>query len=84
MTSQDLVAFNDLMTAVSETYRQPLSALALEIYWETLKHHAFDQVRRSVMAHIAHAERGKFMPKPADIVFMLNRGMDSSVWAGAL
>ena len=64
----DKAAFRDLMTGIAEIYGQTITKAGLRVWWAALDQFSDDQVRQALNAHAMDAERGRFMPKPADIV----------------
>lgn len=68
MDKQHKRDFAQLMTGVAEVYGKDISEAGLRIWWSALDRFDFDQVRRAVDAHCNDAERGQWMPRPADVV----------------
>jgi len=60
--------FADLLLATAETFDKKLSDAAIEIYWQVLKNLSIEEFRYGLMAHLEDSERGRFMPRPADIL----------------
>lgn len=60
--------FKLLLTATFEVYSTPLSPDAISIWWSALSAYSLAQVRSGLSAHIKNPERGRFSPKPADVI----------------
>jgi hypothetical protein len=59
-------AFAELFTAIAALYRQELSRVQLELYWRALGGQEIETLQEAATRHLADAERGRFMPLPAD------------------
>jgi Domain of unknown function (DUF6475) len=68
MRPEDAFQFALWMTALGELYGKNISTTLNEIYWNILKNFDFQQVERAFHYHITNPDGGQFMPKPADIV----------------
>lgn len=68
MNASDRKPFIASLVGLADYYRQPLPEAALNVYWTALQRYPFAQVEAAMQAHISDAERGKWMPKVADIV----------------
>jgi|GEM_PF-2569597 len=74
MFDQDKKAFKELMDATSEYYqREPLSKMALQMYFAALSHLSFEQVREAINIHVQR-KGGQFYPKASDIIAILEGG----------
>lgn len=71
MTNHEMLAFAQLLTAISALYNKAISEMLIELYWRSLKRFEFQAVQNAFMAYIDHTESGQFMPKPADIIRMI-------------
>lgn len=71
MTEADRNDFAQLITDVLAYYRQDASRFVLDLWWNTCKPFAFEQVRAAIQKHCTDAERGQFAPKVADLARIL-------------
>jgi hypothetical protein len=62
------VQFGRLLTATFEVYGSAVSDTAISIWWSALSAYSLAQVRAGLSAHIKNPERGRFSPKPADVI----------------
>ena len=75
MIDSDLTKFIGAMDAVAEGYRtDPLSDMAVKIYFRSLKQYEFEQIGAAIDAHLLDEDRGRFFPKVADLVHKLEGG----------
>lgn len=71
MDKADKQRFAALMTAASELYGKPLSAGVIGLYWQVISRFRIGDIEEALGRHIASPDVGQFMPKPADIVRMI-------------
>jgi hypothetical protein len=64
MDKSDLPQFAEVWATACEVAGKPASDLAIEMAFNVLARHPFEDVRRAVMTHL---ETSQFVPKPADI-----------------
>lgn len=91
MREQDFEPFVALLTDVAALLAPnapPMSATQRAMYFRAMAGFSLDQVRAALDAHAADPDRGRFMPKPADLHEQLRRadgrpGPEES-WAIAL
>ena len=84
MNPTDKAQFVALLRAVAEFYRDTLSPVRLELYWRSLQRYSLAELQRALNAHLIHPDQGMFMPKPADIVRILQGSLidqAQSAWA---
>jgi hypothetical protein len=82
MQADDFGAFNDLMTGVYSFYSKEASSFSLDVWWHAMKPYDFDAVRDALGRHCVNPDSGQFLPKPADVVKMLEGStLDSAVLA---
>jgi len=74
MLPEDKPNFVSLMSNIAELYKDKLSVARLEIYWRCLQHYSIETLRKALDAHVLNPDQGQFMPKPADIVRLLEGG----------
>jgi hypothetical protein len=60
------------MTSIAELYNKKLSKPMLDIYWRCLGSYSLALIRTALNAHVLHPDGGQFMPKPADILRIIN------------
>lgn len=72
MRTEDITAFQALLTDAMAFYRKDLSKFALSVWWEACKSFDLEQVRKAITAHAMEPEQGRFAPMPADIVKQLH------------
>lgn len=68
MKDIDKKDFALILTGCGELYEKAISKELARIYFEALKQYDIEQVKAAFSAHVNDAERGMYMPKPADIV----------------
>lgn len=68
MVEQDLQAFNDLLDGVCEVYGKDIGPNAVKVWFAALSSYGLADVSRALSAHVQDADRGRFMPKPADVI----------------
>lgn len=69
MQEHDFEAFCQLLAAEVEIRAKPaLSEGAMLLWWDRLQAYSLEQVRDAFRRHGQDAERGRFVPQPADIV----------------
>jgi hypothetical protein len=71
MIETDRKQFFALIGDVYAFYRQDFSAFAGNVWWEAMKPFDFRAVADALNRHCINPDKGQFMPKPADVVKML-------------
>lgn len=71
MTPRDTEKFYSLVGDVYAFYRQDYSAFAGKVWWQAMQPFDFAAVADAFNRHCVNPDSGQFMPKPADIVKML-------------
>lgn len=71
MNNNDMGQFAALLAGVHGFYRQDFSEFAQSVWWQAMKQFDFDAVADALNRHCVNPDTGQFMPKPADIVKML-------------
>jgi Domain of unknown function (DUF6475) len=71
MRASDKTYFQALLTDAMAFYRQDLSTFALSVWWAACESFDLEQVRKALTAHAMDPEHGRFAPKPADVVRIL-------------
>jgi len=84
MIVPDYEKFSQLMADVHGFYQRDVSDFALSVWWEAMRPFDFEVVAQSLNRHVMNPDAGQFMPKPADIVRMLQGSTQDaalSAWA---
>ena len=76
MTAEDKRAFWTLVKGVHSFYSQDVSEFAAQVWWNAMQGYSIDQVRRAFDKHAADPKSGQFMPKPADLIRVLDGTQD--------
>ncbi len=88
MSKPDKQRFSDAMDDLGVVYDKEISVAMKRIYWDDLGRFPIESLERAIQAHRRDSDRGRFFPKPADILARL--GGDAShippeaAWAIAL
>lgn len=72
MKRADYDRFANLLNAWAEIHGKPLSTGAIALWWQALERYEIDQVERAFAQLVRDADRGQFMPKPADVIRILD------------
>lgn len=78
MEKSEKAQFGQYLTAVMELYGHALTPSAAAIWWSALESHSLDDVRSALSAHVKDPDRGRFAPKPADVIAQMPR--DEAGW----
>ena len=68
MRSDDFGIFAMEMAKMSELYQKPMSEAMIALYFDDLAAYAIAAVIAGLRAHRLDPDRGRFFPKPADVV----------------
>ena len=60
--------FVSTILAAALIYDKTLSPPVVELYWAACKEISLDRLKAAVERHVKDPERGRFMPRPADIM----------------
>lgn len=78
----DAEPFGAMLRQTMEFYDRQVSDSALRMWWATLSDRDMDQVRYGLQAHLQDPDRGRWPPKPGDIIHQIeNRQIGQ--WLGA-
>lgn len=77
MTRHDVQMFTDELTVLAEIYGRPVSEALGVVYFEALREYALADVIRALRCHVKHPEQGRFFPKPADLIAMIDGDTNS-------
>jgi hypothetical protein len=82
MQPSEFNAFREVMQGVHSFYGKDASSFALDVWWQALKHHDLAAIRDALGRHCVNPDTGQFMPRPADVVKMMEGStLDSAVTA---
>jgi hypothetical protein len=71
MQPSDKPKFLEVLAGVHDFYGKELSSFAGQVWWQAMAGFDLEQATKALSAHLMDADRGQFMPKPADIVRQL-------------
>lgn len=71
MTKGDADQFSELITSVADLYGREMPRATMRLYWAALRQYSWEEVRHAFSAHVQCKDRGRFMPKPADILLAI-------------
>ncbi len=71
MNAADRAQFFKVLGGVYDFYSRDLSTFAGQVWWQSCERFDFEQVTKAFSAHLMDAEHGRFLPKPADLVRVL-------------
>lgn len=72
MTQADYDSFGGLIAGIAELYSHKLSDMQVALWFNAVSSYSLDQVQAALLRHTKDAEGGKFMPKPADVVRIID------------
>lgn len=84
MKQADFDNFCMVLTSVGELYGKPVGELAITLWWGALKDYDLKAVQEALSRHVRNPDSGQFMPKPADVVRMMQGSTQDSAlsaWA---
>jgi hypothetical protein len=59
--------FGARILAIGLFYEKEITKVVIDLYWEALKDLELCEIEKALQIHIKDPERGRFMPKPADL-----------------
>ncbi len=71
MSKPDKQRFSDLMDDLGVIYDREVSVTLKRLYWEDLGQFPLDAIEAACQAHRRDRDRGRFFPKPADLLARL-------------
>jgi hypothetical protein len=71
MQPSDKQKFLTVLAGVHDFYAKELSTYAGQVWWQACERFDVEQVTKALSAHLMDADRGQWLPKPADIVRQL-------------
>lgn len=84
MKQADFDQFNQIISAVGELYSKPVGEFAISLWWNALSGYELKVVQEALSRHVRNPDNGQFMPKPADVVRMMQGSTQDSAlsaWA---
>ena len=82
MNDADKIAFANVLTATAEVYNEKLTKTKTKMYFACLVSLPIEAVTSALERHMADTDRGRFFPKPADILYQA-RGSEEEQALGA-
>lgn len=73
MDNQDKLQFAELMKATLGIYDKEVTKETLVIWWNALSAYTIELVREALSRHVQDKLNGRFSPKPADVIAMIDR-----------
>ena len=77
MTREDLPNFIAELERLSELYTKPMTESLQALYFDALASYPMVDVTRAFRLHIRHPEQGRFFPKPADLIVLIEGDSES-------
>ena len=77
MIRADLPEFITELERLSELYTKPMTESLQALYFDALARYPMPDVTRAFRLHIRHPEHGRFFPKPADLIALLDGDSES-------
>lgn len=74
MSPSDKAEFARAVSATMEVYAQSVSKEAVAMWWAVLQGYSLDEVKQALTAHLSDPERGRFAPRPADVIAKIPTG----------
>lgn len=82
MRNDDFRAFHEVIEGVYSFYGKDASSFALDVWWQALKPYDLAAIRDALGRHCVNPDNGQWLPKPADVVKMIEGStLDSAVVA---
>lgn len=78
MKDSDVDNFTTLLNETGKLFKYDITPMTIEIYWNCLERFDFAELHRALMHFIQGADQGKFMPKPAEIVRLIEGDSQSN------
>ena len=71
MIESEFDEFSDRLLGVYELYEKPLSSSMIKVWWAALIQYDLAAIKEGLGRHVANTEAGRFLPRPADIIRMM-------------
>ena len=68
MNGQDENPFKELMLMIASTWDKPITGAKSKAWWMVFNRYEFQDLEAAVFKHMADEQKGRFDPKPADIL----------------
>lgn len=84
MTENDFAQFRKGLAGVYAFYEKDLSDFSLDLWWRAMKRYDLEAITEGFNRHVVNPDQGKWLPKPADIIKMIDGGTQDSAliaWA---
>ena len=78
MQSTDFEQFSATITGVYQFYGKEASSFALDVWWQAMRGYDLVAVKDALGRHAMNPDTGQFLPKPADVVRMIDGGTADS------
>ncbi len=78
MKPNETEAFVEILAGVHEFYGKPMSGFAVEVWIKSMQGFDLTAIRDAFGRHAMNPESGQFLPKPADVVRMIDGGTADS------
>lgn len=78
MQPTDQHQFRQLMAGVYDFYARDLSEFSLSVWWGAMRPYEFTEVKGALNRHVVDPDGGRFLPKPADVVRLLEGGREDA------
>lgn len=78
MKREDADQFRQMIAATYTLYGRELNAPALSLWFEALKRYELRVISSALSAHCTNPDNGQFLPRPADVVKMIDGGSDDA------
>lgn len=79
MSYLDRNQFGSYMVSVGEVYSKEISPTLIEIYWRIMKQFTMSTIKYAFNKHVVEPDEGRFFPKPADLVKIINASGEKKV-----
>jgi len=84
MKTDDFEKFGQMLVSVGELYSKSMSEMTIGLYFNALKEFDLLAVRQAFDRYVKNPDSGQFMPKPADLIRMMQgTSLDASMAAWA-
>ena len=81
MQQADAQAFQEVMQGVHDFYGKDCSPFALDVWWQALRPYDLAAIRDALGRHCVNPDNGQWMPKPADVVRLIEGSTVDSAMA---
>jgi len=81
MRPSDASEFGAMLTAIAGLYGRDVSPAVTALYWGALQMFDLAAVRQAFDRHVKNPDAGMFMPKPADLIRMLQGSTQDAAFA---